>query len=1019
MKKIKFVEIQAFRAYKSKVIFDFTHKQTGSVSDLVVIFAPNGYGKTSFYEAIEWLLTGDLRRFNPKESKVQFESADKLRGEILRNNEAVDADLSYIKITSEDFLENERQVTKSRQSKYGQTDLNEGKIIRQEVFKDISIVDNILSQEKIDDFVRSKTSAEKFDVLQDYWQGEEETNNYKVISELIKKFEEKILEYKDSKEQITIELELIKKEYSKTVELNAIIDNINKYNQLQISKPDFENISKDVLDNFEKEIIEDKGIVKETIAEIEKSNNTLIRLKHDFNYFEVNNKTLEETQLAIKNHEKNITSFKRKIFIENNILKLENELTEKLNYLHKLNELENNRIYFLEIHFEIKSKSEIEGISIIKFKEKIEQKIKNFSNLLEEKDKELKRLANKQTELDYNYREYIFAKNEIPKYTQNISNQQETINTHSSTINNANEKIYKYKKLLLVEDYLSTNRSSEYSEFPIFCDVENKFRYNNSLKNKITTIEKDLKIKIEQSKELDRVLELSINHIDKDHLDNCPVCDTHFGYDNLKQTVINRKGNSDIINEIRLEKERLNEELNKNESEFNVQNEQLKQQIQTELNKYNQLLFEHQKAMDIINNDIRQLKHELSERELKVNIISDEIKREYGISDVSIFDVEKEQVNYKIKISVFEKEYSDLLKSIEHETSILKDLIQQVNNIEDLKRNPKYSDFARKLIELKLNVESLIDSDLFLKRIIENSNLQINELKSNLEIVKPEYLDLIAKLESLNEQIEIKELQNKENEIKTLKSQIANYTQIYLSEFSNLEISLKNIEEKYEIQTNRLQYLQDVNSLLYRLSEYLEHIRRFLHKDKIQEKLSKIESSINKASELLLNFQSSKEIIKTHIKERISNSFNEETINQIYKRLDPHPNQKIIGFEPDLEDDKPKIRILSENKKDPLIFNSSGQINSLSLSIFLAKSLNKADSEFGTIFMDDPIQFLDGMNVLAFIDLVRTIITKHKRQIVISTHDENFFKLLQRKMDTDYYKSKFMELVSFGVLKDE
>ena len=67
--------------------------------------------------------------------------------------------------------------------------------------------------------------------------------------------------------------------------------------------------------------------------------------------------------------------------------------------------------------------------------------------------------------------------------------------------------------------------------------------------------------------------------------------------------------------------------------------------------------------------------------------------------------------------------------------------------------------------------------------------------------------------------------------------------------------------------------------------------------------------------------------------------------------------------------------------------------------------------------MDDPIQYLDSINVLSFIDLLRTIITKEKRQIVISTHDKNFYQLLQKKLDSQYYNSKFIELESYGKIK--
>lgn len=47
-KKIKEIDITAFRAYKDVQKFDFIHKNSGNIANLVAIYAPNGYGKTSF-----------------------------------------------------------------------------------------------------------------------------------------------------------------------------------------------------------------------------------------------------------------------------------------------------------------------------------------------------------------------------------------------------------------------------------------------------------------------------------------------------------------------------------------------------------------------------------------------------------------------------------------------------------------------------------------------------------------------------------------------------------------------------------------------------------------------------------------------------------------------------------------------------------------------------------------------------------------------------------------------------------
>jgi len=50
--KLKGIEIDAFRVYHDKQMFNFLTNR-GGIANLIVIYAPNGYGKTSFVDAVE------------------------------------------------------------------------------------------------------------------------------------------------------------------------------------------------------------------------------------------------------------------------------------------------------------------------------------------------------------------------------------------------------------------------------------------------------------------------------------------------------------------------------------------------------------------------------------------------------------------------------------------------------------------------------------------------------------------------------------------------------------------------------------------------------------------------------------------------------------------------------------------------------------------------------------------------------------------------------------------------------
>lgn len=88
----------------------------------------------------------------------------------------------------------------------------------------------------------------------------------------------------------------------------------------------------------------------------------------------------------------------------------------------------------------------------------------------------------------------------------------------------------------------------------------------------------------------------------------------------------------------------------------------------------------------------------------------------------------------------------------------------------------------------------------------------------------------------------------------------------------------------------------------------------------------------------------------------------------------------------------------------------------MSLSIFLARALHveHKGKPVSTILIDDPIQSMDSINVLATIDLLRNISIKFDKQIILSTHDENFHELLKLKIPESEFGSKFIRFSSYG-----
>ncbi len=127
----------------------------------------------------------------------------------------------------------------------------------------------------------------------------------------------------------------------------------------------------------------------------------------------------------------------------------------------------------------------------------------------------------------------------------------------------------------------------------------------------------------------------------------------------------------------------------------------------------------------------------------------------------------------------------------------------------------------------------------------------------------------------------------------------------------------------------------------------------------------------------------------------------EPLVSDIYRRLDPHPAFKGLGFQHDVHYKRgtstPVVTDpVSGIEADPLIVFSASQANIAALSYFLAMSFGAGDRSLPFVLLDDPLQSMDDVNVLGFADLCR--FTRSQRQLILSTHDRRFASLLRRKL---------------------
>lgn len=137
-------------------------------------------------------------------------------------------------------------------------------------------------------------------------------------------------------------------------------------------------------------------------------------------------------------------------------------------------------------------------------------------------------------------------------------------------------------------------------------------------------------------------------------------------------------------------------------------------------------------------------------------------------------------------------------------------------------------------------------------------------------------------------------------------------------------------------------------------------------------------------------------------------------VNDIYRKLEPHDELKDLVSEFDFTDDgKPELEfhVADESGKTypPEWYFSTAQLNAVAFSIFLGRALQARDVPIKSILIDDPIGHFDDMNIVGFVDLLRNILENTDRQLIISTHEERVFGLIQRKIPKDEYPVKYID----------
>lgn len=190
--KINKVNIHAFRLFGDESVDFSAKKDSRKTANFVALYAPNGFGKTSFFDSMEFCMTGKIHRLEDKLSENASEDKTHSGKKSFIHNKDLPGERVFVKMEFDDRNPIERTCNP-----------NEEYQILQGVRENAFFTNAILSQDFFSEFISNKDAKSRFEIftkrfketegLLDYrlWLKEKYTSSGRQITSLGKQIKDK------------------------------------------------------------------------------------------------------------------------------------------------------------------------------------------------------------------------------------------------------------------------------------------------------------------------------------------------------------------------------------------------------------------------------------------------------------------------------------------------------------------------------------------------------------------------------------------------------------------------------------------------------------------------------------------------------------------------------------------------------------------------------------------------------------------------------------------------------------
>lgn len=1031
--KLKRIQIKAFRLFDnvdlSFVNQRFTEK---GCANFVSIYAPNGFGKTSLFDAIEFGMTSNIRRLKLKNFKENMKYENMLSdfSSFIHNKKSPEEDI-HIRLELEGYKNRivDRVISKSEEqtllSGDGENKFFSEAILSQDWFSEFLSVNDAETRFKLfmENFHESQDLLEYYSQLKTTATSltREKGKLTKELNALEKKLQNDIDEHiLERLDKVVVDLTAlgINVDWKQKIDADSLVKLVMEVEQ-KIAKENAIKMQADnLLENCEKLNGNQDGLVavnqiSEHLAKIQGKNKQIAdfqqklerigRLRDLLNLIE----KLEKEQ---RNNIKDLTRL-QKLFEDYSRYKLLQSV------------IDNKTSELAVCDNEIKTLDE-QIVNLEKERGILEEARRNQKASLVVIDNEIKSL-----ERDYiqyqNCLKVIESKQIIKtELTEKIARQKTIIESQEEAVTrllNIQQKVYERKVDIEIEGYEDLSKQIIKLNHRILKHTTKIDELTKSIEQQ-TAYQNQLSQLVNRSREMVSELKTGV----------CPLCG--HDYTSVEQLLTSIEINSTVPEAIaraisnRDELEKINK---RDQQEREEKYQTLKDVIKVAVNNTTQ-------ALNNLTGEQKRMKTALREAENTIRLNQEQVNGKFaGFIGLTEEQVEKlyNERKEKLNADIYEKDkaieegnkarnalYDNRKEQDSHRKAAQK-IMTETRNQKD------YLEYQRLLNGDTINEDSLMlwnDGISELKKTIDQYNNQIIKAKGECRMLKD-----LQQVDLSSEAFLLEEVDKKITEREGLMEQYIKTLQFLKKDCKISGISVKTTVSDIimlfeDAVRQQKQVSADSEKKLMFLSEYLTMLgiaEKYNQQQLVKKNIQTQKTNIcqNNYNQEIVSREMNR--LQKYLTEYVKNFFQVERIQMLYNTIDPHPEYKVIKFECDFNYKNPRLNVYVRNKSEdkdtiiPTLYFSKAQINILSFCIFLAKALfakTNDNQDVGCIFIDDPIQALDDINILSMIDLLRNVAFSLDRQIIMTTHDRNFFELLQKKIPQTKFNSCFIGLKERG-----